>query len=108
MTDDNKTGDARLLLSKAELASACRQNDAAPNLDEVATACGIDVAGLMYVSEQRALRMVLGRTFGPGEVNVFRLSPQQRELLGKLQAMWVDGACAALRAREEGVKGSAS
>ena len=98
------------LITKSELAEAARNSDAFTaeyGLQETLRRRGIDLAGVMYIAEQRALRAArifdgqdpteLSRT----ETTQVRLSPRAQEVMAILQAVALDGVAIGISVKQE-------
>lgn len=90
-------------LTKEILSNACADNDAecdgGVSVQDLLGRYGVDLVGAAHVSDQRALRLILqarGETPRPGKG--YALSASERRMSELLQAAWVDGLSAALRA----------
>ena len=97
-------------ITKSELAEAARYSDALTaeyGLQETLRRRGIDLAGVMYIAEQRALRAAmifdgqdpteLSRT----ETTQVQLSPRAEEVLAVLQAVALDGVAIGITVKQQ-------
>ena len=97
-------------ITKSELAEAARNTDALTEeygLQETLRRRGIDLAGVMYIAEQRALRAAmlfdgqdpteLSRT----ETTQVQLSPRAQEVMAILQAVALDGVAIGITVKQQ-------
>jgi hypothetical protein len=97
-------------ITKSELAEAARNTDALTEeygLQETLRRRGTDLAGVMYIAQQRALRAAmifdgkdptgLSRT----ETTQIQLSPRAEEVLTILQAVALDGVAIGITVKQE-------
>ena len=97
-------------ITKSEIAEAARNADALTEeygLQETLRRRGIDLAGVMYIAEQRALRAAmifdgqdpteLSRT----ETTQVQLSPRAEEVMAILQAVALDGVAIGITVKQE-------
>ena len=97
-------------ITKSQLAEAARNTDALTEeygLQETLRRRGIDLAGVMYIAEQRALRAAmifdgqdptkLSRT----ETTQIQLSPRAQEVMAILQAVALDGVAIGITVKQE-------
>lgn len=88
-------------MKRDDIARACRENDQIVDeggkVPDVLGALGADEHGVLYVAEQRALRMVIHLRGGkmPVERESVLASPAD---LAAFAAVWLDGFAAGLRA----------
>lgn len=92
------------MIGQAILSEAARYNDAQAEelgLPGFCRAHAIDLPGLMHVSEQRALRLVMmEKDLDPSvtEPTAVRLTPEERKRLTTYQAACIDGIAIGIRA----------
>ena len=95
-----------MILKKAHFAAACTENDdLADNTYHensilmLCNALDVDNSDLMYVANQRALRIILmqrGGEFNP--VGPISLTPEEEKSCTLFTACWIDAALTALKA----------
>ena len=98
------------MITKSELADAARYTDALTEeygLQETMRRQGIDLAGVMYIAEERALRAAmifdgqdpteLSRT----ETTQVQLSPPAQEVMATLQAVALDGVAIGITVKQQ-------
>lgn len=88
-----------------DLGVASRDNDSqAENegLEAVLSELGIGKTGVLYVAEQRALRVILinrGLPFDFKKMSAVRLTRMERGLSTLLESVWIDGFTTGIRAQ---------
>lgn len=93
-------------VGQRELSEASRYTDARAEdigFEETVNELGIEMSGLMYVAEQRALRMILimqGRS--PSEMSKtsferISLSSNERKMMALFQSCWIDALCVGVK-----------
>ena len=98
------------MITKSEVADAARYTDALTEeygLQETMRRQGIDLAGVMYIAEERALRAAmifdgqdpteLSRT----ETTQVQLSPPAQEVMATLQAVALDGVAIGITVKQQ-------
>lgn len=93
-------------IGQRELSEASRYNDARAEdigLEACVSELGIEMSGLLYAAEQRALRMVLiaqGRDptkMSKTQFERISLSSNERKMLALFQSCWIDAACVGIK-----------
>lgn len=92
-----------MILKTDDFARACRETDdisLEPNAIEIlCNALNIDQNALIYVAQQRALRLVLHlRNEAPIPHQPISMTPEEEQLYNKFSATWIDAALISLKA----------
>lgn len=88
-----------------QLKEACRAHDNAVDLgasfEDVVAKRGLSAKDVMYVAEQRALRMILAMRGIAVSSEPIRLSKVEVDILASFASMWMDGLSVGIKCTEK-------